>query len=235
MSFLAFFLLVPLANCFTQTNEDSYDAVFQIYNALEKSRRSEQSKVEDYGDLECTFWVPEIDQLNESSFDEGFIFLPNNIVLIVEVVYRQIFEEIPNGGVYNISFLKNIWTYEMIDNKISVFTGLPIMYLENNSLYIGYDLGCDNINFRKYKFEQKFNNYSGMSLFQNRSINLFKNLPETKYSVVHSNPGKNRRNFEQKTKNLPGTDGLQSLQAWLSCERLREKVLFIRGSYAASR
>jgi hypothetical protein len=53
--------------------------------------------------------------------------------------------------------------------------------------------------------------------------------------MVHSKPGKNRRNFEQKTKNLPGTDGSQSLQAWLSFERLRENVFFIRGSYAASR
>jgi hypothetical protein len=36
----------------------------------------------------------------------------------------------------------------------------------------------------------------------------------------------------RKRKILPGTAVSQGLQAWFSFERLREKVLFIRGSYA---
>jgi hypothetical protein len=164
--FLVLFLLLPLNNCFTQTDEDSYDIISEIYNGLERSRYSEQSKIDDYDDIECTFWVPEIDQLNESSFDEGLIFLPNNTILTVNVVYRQIFEEIPNGGVYNIDFLKNICTYEMINNKLVVFLGSPIIYLKDSSLYVGYDEGYDTITFRKYRLERKFNNYSDMTYSQ---------------------------------------------------------------------
>jgi hypothetical protein len=170
MIFLSFFLLFQFYNCFAQNNENSYDDIFQFYGEMEKDRLLEQSKIRDYEDLECTFWTPEVEYLNDSFFDTGYVFLPNNTVLITFVVYRPVIEETPTrGGVYNIYNFNHLSTYEIIDDKIIVGLGIPIMYLKDNSLYISYD---DGNNFKKYRFEQKFNNYIDIkhSQFLNEKI-----------------------------------------------------------------
>jgi hypothetical protein len=134
-----------------------------IYQSSESVRALEEEKIKIYSDLECTYWAPETALIDDLYTDEGYIFLPNNTVLIVKVIFYPMDDTGTTlKGHYNIYTIHDIYSYEILEEKLVVNTGIPIAFLLDHNLYISYD----RINYRKYRLEKKFENFSNLEYSQ---------------------------------------------------------------------
>jgi len=137
-------------------------------NLIETERQSEQLTIRTYDDLVCTFWSRELtleELMNIKVFFThwGYIFLPNNVVLIVTTWYtpetNMYGSEINMYGEVDIFKINEVCTYKIENGNIIINLGIQddsmlIGYLDKCSLYFSFDGG----EFEKYRLEAKFTN-----------------------------------------------------------------------------
>jgi hypothetical protein len=149
-------MFISLVHIFPQDGIIGRSTLEIICQSRESKRIIEQLKIKTYKDLECTYWTPE---RNASDFEygEGYIFLPNNIILIVKIHFELTdmgSDGITECGMYNIYSIDNLYKYNVENEKLIVNIGIPIIILKGNHLYITYD----EKEYKKYRLENKFIN-----------------------------------------------------------------------------
>jgi hypothetical protein len=154
------FILFPASLFSQETDEKTFDEFSNmVYQSMEAERLKKQSEINSHEQLDCTFWTPEI-QNEDLQFNTGYIFLPNNKLLIVRIIFEitgvNINDESPIG-IYNIYSIDKLCDYSIANEKIIIDFGLPIAYLKGNFLFFSYD----EISFEKYRLEDKFENSIG--------------------------------------------------------------------------
>jgi flagellar assembly factor FliW len=154
--FIFLLIIFLLNNTFAQENDrENYDDIIMIIEPIELEREKERIKIKSYDDLICTYWTREIDS-NSVNFPlgSGYIFLPDNLVLIVRTLFKPITtigdKSIPIG-IYNIINMDKLCSYKIIDGNIVLNLGKPIIYLDGGYLYISHDSETE-----KYRLEGKF-------------------------------------------------------------------------------
>jgi hypothetical protein len=142
---------------FSQDSINNNNVLEAIYQLGESKKIIEQSEIKTYKDLECTYWTPER-EVSDFEYDEGYVFLPNNTILIVRIYFELTGIE-SNGtaeyGMYSIYSIDNLYKYDIENAKLVVNIGLPIIILKDSYLYVTYD----KKEYRKYRLEHKFINY----------------------------------------------------------------------------
>jgi hypothetical protein len=153
-----------------EKNQENCDGIFKIIKSIELERESEMVRIKSYDDLVCTYWTREIDSSSINLLlGSGYIFLPNNLILIVQTFFEPIKttgnENIPIG-IYNIYAIDKLCTYKIIDGRIVLNLGMPIIYLDEGYLYI-----LHNNETEKYRLEGKFENLESFKFeFSNEPI-----------------------------------------------------------------
>jgi hypothetical protein len=145
------------AYIFSQDSINSNNVLEVICQLRESKRIIEQSEIKTYKDLECTYWTPER-EASDFEYNEGYIFLPNNTILIVRIYFELIDIE-SNGtteyGMYSIYSIDNLYKYDIKDARLVVNIGIPIIILKDSYLYVTYD----KKEYKKYRLENKFVNH----------------------------------------------------------------------------
>jgi hypothetical protein len=138
-------------------NYEQENELEMTYQSVESNRKIEQLKIQTFEDLECTYWTPEIEE-SGSGFSEGYIFLPNNTVLIVKIYFESMDAD-NNGDAdhiwYSIYSIDSLYSYDIRDEKLILSIGKPIIILRDSWLYITYN----EKKYEKYRLENRFINY----------------------------------------------------------------------------
>jgi hypothetical protein len=164
---LACILFYFSAVVFSQDNNDMNDIddfARRQYHYFEAERLKLQSIINTYDDLVCTFWINDCnhsihdinyDSNNHISFNKGYVFLPNNMVLAVSTFCSAYYSEKYNEFYCeknNIRLIDGLSTYEIIDEELFFDYGitdyiLEKAYLKEHYLYVSFD-DCEYERFR---------------------------------------------------------------------------------------
>ena len=124
----------------------------ELQEASTQIQKENQQRITSYENLPGTFWVIEDIMLHPFGivYDPfAFIFLANNIVLIVRA------RPLGKGGGYRQVILYSIVgsrEYSIVDNKLIIITDFIYGYLENTHLFFG----SDNAGYARYRLERTF-------------------------------------------------------------------------------
>jgi len=153
------FMIVQI-NLFTQENiQDLFNEdTLNVLRFVENNRRLEQAGIQNYNDLQGTFWVADESHTEDINLLlPGFIFLPNNYLLVVHVRHSSDYNEYLELSIkppLDILFINYSVEYAIIDNKIVVDNEI-FCYLENSFLFFKiFD------NYIKYRLENRFSIYN---------------------------------------------------------------------------
>jgi hypothetical protein len=124
------------------------DAIWEkVSRSVDEQRTKKQKEIKDYNNLPGSFWIRDKTVLSQSelpSLSNGYIFLPCNSLLIVDILYYDNLN-------YQIGRINLYVQYEIIDNEIIILDNL-FCYLENGVLFFGNkDMG-----FNKYMLQDTF-------------------------------------------------------------------------------
>jgi len=150
-----FFLCGIVSFAQNSEKEAFYDFFFKLLQSIEADRITKQSEIKTYDDLVCTYWTPVYEDFDSSKIEHGFIFLPNKTVLIVKTNTRRIYNNENEYMIINsIYSVRELCTYEIINEKIIFNFGIPMAYLEQSYLYFTFD----GNEYQKYRMEEKIEN-----------------------------------------------------------------------------
>jgi hypothetical protein len=111
----------------------------------ERSRLSEQNLIQNIRNLDGTFWVKEIPDVVDTdmfSYDTGFVFFDDNVV-IISIRTTVLIPELPITSVqrYDYSlykFTRSIKSKVIDDNHLELLDGLISFYLNETFLYVSF-------------------------------------------------------------------------------------------------
>jgi len=127
----------------------------------------QHQNIKDINNLTGTYWILDEsqitiseDNINIPTFDRGFIFLPNNIVIIVNIFIQRRFYIIDDTEYYSFEYINDsiymVLNYEIENNKINMFLQWAYCYIEDSFLIIIFK---DEESPRKYRLKQYFDIY----------------------------------------------------------------------------
>ncbi|GMO57637.1 MAG: hypothetical protein Ta2G_17440 [Termitinemataceae bacterium] len=169
--FIYFILFLSfITNGCTQKHSDKdsvtdYEMYNFVFDSIEEDRIVLQDGIKNYKDLYGTFWVIEPSELSATEFNvhglltKGYIFLSNNIVLIVYTSFNLTdlsdTKNRKNSSTrisYEINSIYISCKYEIKDDSVVFNFGNTTGYLKNTYLYISED----KKDYKKYRIENKF-------------------------------------------------------------------------------
>jgi len=150
----------------TQNNLEltTTEAIRLFYQHEEEKRRQLKSSINNMDDLNCTFWVRECieNTCNEDEeYNIGYVFLPNNMILVVETVCVPSFNLINykyNCWATRIAGFGRVCYYDIVDEKIIVCNNYEStfiyeqIFLEDHYLYISFN----NEEYERFRIVTKF-------------------------------------------------------------------------------
>jgi hypothetical protein len=153
--------------CFSANAQtDSNDLIRAILNQHRNNLNEERQEILSIDDLIGTFWVidnPENDHgIDGVYYNVGYIFLGNNVLLVVNVMAYENSEQYNDIFKYHYSILslsystyyKLLYDRHNINNKILISEDF-YCYLDDTYLYFGNE----NDGYEKYTLEDRFSIY----------------------------------------------------------------------------
>jgi hypothetical protein len=175
------FFLFNYFNIFADENFSLDKYLYDLY-IYDKNKLLEyqHQNIKDINDLTGTYWILDDsqiriseDNINIPPSDLGFIFLPNNFVIIVNIFIQRRFYIIDDTVYCSFEYINDsiymVLNYEIENNRINMFLQWAYCYIEDSFLFIIFE---DEESPRKYRLKQYFDIYDESYIEELKSYKL---------------------------------------------------------------
>jgi hypothetical protein len=140
---------------YTQDYNVDANEIISIFKIVRKNRSNQQSEIIDFDSLPGTFWVIDDSNHGYSASSYAYIFLKDNMVIVVTSIKNEasniIPDEVKDVDFFSIDSIVSAVKYKVEQDKIIIFDKLS-GYIQDTYLYFG----DTTYGFIKYKLYSTF-------------------------------------------------------------------------------